>query len=125
MTLKWILMGLGLLALALLIWAVRRCPTWRLMRAMKNLGWPWKAWLAFAALLACIAGGVALTLNRVWLIAILVRAGATEAISNIAQIDTLIIGAVILSLGFAITPRVFKVGSLLETRGGQGENDAE
>jgi hypothetical protein len=68
-----------------------------------------KEWLAMVAMLASIAGAVVLTLNRVWLIIILERAKAWADIAAIAKLDTIIIGAIILALGFAINRRTIKV----------------
>jgi hypothetical protein len=50
-----------------------------------------------------------LTLNRLWLIAILERAKAWADIADIAKLDTLIIGVVLLSFGLAINRRTVKL----------------
>jgi hypothetical protein len=75
--------------------------------------WTPKTTLALIAMLATIAGASVLTANRIWLIQILERNGLTAKIGDIAYLDTLIIGLVILSLGIAITPR-----KLSATKGG-------
>ena len=68
-----------------------------------------KEWLALIALLASIGGAAVLTLNRVWLIRMLERAKAWADIADIAKLDTLIIGLIILSLGLAINRRTAKL----------------
>jgi hypothetical protein len=65
--------------------------------------------LAMTALLASIIGAAVLTINRVWLILILERAKSWADIADIAKLDTLIIGLVILSLGLAINRRTAKL----------------
>lgn len=78
-----------------------------------------KEWLAIIALIASIVGAAVLTLNRVWLISILERAKEWSAIADIAKLDTLIIGAIILALGFAINRRTIKISKDgLEASGG-------
>jgi hypothetical protein len=68
-----------------------------------------KEWLALIALFASIGGAGILTLNRVWLIKILERAKAWADIADIAKLDTVIIGAIIIGLGFAINRRSIKL----------------
>jgi hypothetical protein len=75
---------------------------WIKSRTVKEL-------LALIALLASIAGAAVLTLNRLWLIAILERAKAWADIADIAKLDTLIIGVVLLSFGLAINRRTVKL----------------
>lgn len=78
-----------------------------------------KEWLALIALMASIGGAAVLTLNRVWLIRILERAKAWADIADIAKLDTVIIGAIILALGFAINRRTIKLSKDgLEASGG-------
>lgn len=79
-----------------------------------------KEWLALVALVASIVGAAVLTLNRVWLIRILERAKAWADIADIAKLDTVIIGAIILALGFAINRRSIKISKEgLEASGGE------
>jgi hypothetical protein len=75
---------------------------WLRARTVKEL-------LALVAMGASIAGAAVLTLNRVWLIQILERAKQWSDIGDIAKLDTVIIGAIIVSLGFVIGRRTFKV----------------
>lgn len=75
---------------------------WIKSRTVKEL-------LALIALLASIAGAGVLTVNRLWLIAILERAKAWTDIADIAKLDTLIIGVVLLSFGLAINRRTVKL----------------
>ena len=85
---------------------------WCKARTVKEL-------LALIALLASIGGAAVLTLNRVWLIGILERAKAWADIADIAKLDTVIIGAIILALGFAINRRTIKLSKDgLEASGG-------
>jgi hypothetical protein len=78
-----------------------------------------KEWLALIALIASIAGAGVLTANRVWLIRILERARQYADIAGIAKLDTVIIGAVLIGLGFAINKRTFKLSKDgLEAGGG-------
>jgi Flp pilus assembly protein CpaB len=78
-----------------------------------------KEWLAMIALLASIGGAAVLTLNRIWLIRILETAKAWADIADIAKLDTVIIGAIILALGFAINRRTIKLSKDgLEASGG-------
>ena len=76
--------------------------TWLRERTVKEL-------LAILAMLASIVGAAVLTLNRVWLISILERAKQWSDIGDIAKLDTILIGAIIISLGFVIGRRSFKV----------------
>ena len=69
-----------------------------------------KEWLALIALFASIAGAVALSLHRIWLIKILVKAGLIKTVGDIAILDTLIIGIVLVGLGLAINKRTAKLG---------------
>lgn len=64
-----------------------------------------KEWLALIALFASIGGAAVLTVNRYWLITILERAKQWTAIADIALLDTIIIGIVLLSFGLAINKR--------------------
>ena len=75
---------------------------WLLARSVKE-------WLALIALIASIGGAMALTAHRVWLIQILERAKAWDKIGDIAYLDTLIIGAVLIGFGFAINRRSIKI----------------
>lgn len=75
---------------------------WLRARTVKEL-------LALVAMAASIAGAAVLTLNRVWLISILERAKQWSDIGDIAKLDTVIIGAIIVSLGFVIGRRSFKI----------------
>jgi hypothetical protein len=75
---------------------------WLRARTVKEL-------LALVAMAASIVGAAVLTLNRVWLISILERAKQWSDIGDIAKLDTVIIGAIIVSLGFVIGRRSFKV----------------
>ena len=78
-----------------------------------------KEWLALIALIASIVGAAVLTAHRIWLIQILERAKQWVAIADIAKLDTLIIGAVLIGLGLAINKRVAKIGAGgLEISGG-------
>ncbi len=78
-----------------------------------------KEWLALIALLASIGGAAVLTINRVWLIRILEAAQRWADIADIAKLDTVIIGAIILALGFAINRRTIKLSKDgLEASGG-------
>lgn len=81
-----------------------------------------KEWLALVAIAASIIGAAVLTANRVWLIQILERAKAWADIADIAKLDTVIIGLVILGLGLAINRRTVK-GSIgpanFEASGGE------
>lgn len=70
-----------------------------------------KEWLALIALVASIIGGAVLTANRIWLIGILERAQQWAAIADIAKLDTLIIGLVLIGLGLAINKRSVKLGA--------------
>jgi hypothetical protein len=76
--------------------------TWLLSRTVKE-------WLALIALFASIAGAAILTGNRVWLIRILEQSKSWADIADIAKLDTLIIGLVLLSLGLAINRRTVKL----------------
>lgn len=67
-----------------------------------------KEWLALIALVASIVGAAVLTANRLWLIQILERAKAWADIADIAKLDTVIIGIVLLSFGLAINRRSVK-----------------
>ena len=79
-----------------------------------------KEWLALIAMAASIVGAAVLTINRVWLIKMLERAKAWTDIADIAKIDTLIIGAIIMALGFAINRRSIKLSKDgLEASGGE------
>jgi len=81
---------------------------------------PVKSLLALIALLASIGGAAVLTLNRVWLIQILERAKAWADIADIAKLDTLILGLILLSLGLAINRRSFKITRQgIEAEGGE------
>jgi hypothetical protein len=75
---------------------------WLAARTVKEL-------LALTAMAASIIGAAVLTLNRVWLIRILETAKQWSDIGDIAKLDTVIIGAIIVSLGFVIGRRSFKV----------------
>lgn len=78
-----------------------------------------KEWLALIAIVASIGGAAVLTLNRVWLIRILETAQRWADIADIAKLDTVIIGAIILALGFAINRRTIKLSKDgLEASGG-------
>lgn len=68
-----------------------------------------KEWLSLIAMAASIGGAAVLTVNRIWLIAILERAKQWADIGDIAKLDTLIIGCIIVSLGFVIGRRTFKI----------------
>lgn len=88
------------------------------MTWLKSL--PAKSLLALIALLASIGGAAVLTLNRVWLIQILERAKAWADIADIAKLDTLILGLILLSLGLAINRRSFKITRQgIEAEGGE------
>jgi hypothetical protein len=81
--------------------------------------WTFKEWLAFIAITASIGGAAVLTINRVWLIKILERAKAWADIADIAKLDTLILGLILLSLGLAINRRSFKITRAgIEAEGG-------
>jgi hypothetical protein len=85
---------------------------WLRARTVKEL-------LALVAMAASIAGAAVLTLNRVWLIQILERAKQWSDIGDIAKLDTVIIGAIIVSLGFVIGRRSFKISrGGIEAEGG-------
>ena len=78
-----------------------------------------KEWLAIIALFASIGGAAVLTANRIWLIRILEAAKSWADIADIAKLDTVIIGAIILALGFAINRRTIKLSKDgLEASGG-------
>ena len=81
---------------------IARFRDWCVARSVKE-------WLALIALLASIAGAAVLTANRLWLISILVSAKQWAKIGDIAYLDTLIIGAVLISFGFAINRRSVKI----------------
>lgn len=84
------------------------------------LALPVKSLLALIALVASIIGAAVLTLNRVWLIQILERAKAWTDIADIAKLDTLILGLILLSLGLAINRRSFKITRQgIEAEGGE------
>lgn len=88
------------------------------MNWLKSL--PVKSLLALIALLASIAGAAVLTVNRVWIIRILERAKAWDKIGDIAILDTVIIGAVLIGFGFAINRRSFKITRQgIEAEGGE------
>ena len=90
---------------------------------MKLPEWPPKSWLAFIALIASIVGAGVLTANRIWLIQILEAAKNITAIADIAKLDTLIIGLVLLSFGLAINKRSAKLGKDgFELSGGDDSN---
>lgn len=74
---------------------------WLKSRTVKEL-------LALVALAASIVGAAVLTLNRLWLIQILEQAKAWADIADIAKLDTVIIGIVLLSFGLAINKRTAK-----------------
>ena len=76
---------------------------WLLARSVKE-------WLALVALAASIAGAIALSAHRIWLIKILVKAGLIKPVGDIAILDTLIIGIVLVGLGLAINKRTAKLG---------------
>ena len=76
---------------------------------MRLPNWPAKTWLAFIALIASILGAAVLTIHRIWLIQILEAAKLFAAIADIAKLDTLIIGLILLSLGLAINRRTAKL----------------
>ena len=76
---------------------------WLLARSVKE-------WLALVALAASIAGAIALSAHRIWLIKILVKAGLIKTVGDIAILDTLIIGIVLVGLGLAINKRTAKLG---------------
>ena len=67
-----------------------------------------KEYLALIAIVASIIGAGVLTANRIWLIAILERAKAWADIADIAKLDTIIIGIVLVGLGLAINKRSVK-----------------
>ena len=68
-----------------------------------------KEWLSVTAMAASIIGAAVLTGNRIWLIKILEAAKLFEDIADLAKLDTVIIGAIIVSLGFVIGRRTFKL----------------
>lgn len=89
--------------------------SWFTARTAKEL-------LALIALLASIVGAGVLTANRIWLISTLERAKQFTAIADIAKLDTLIIGLVLLSLGLAINRRTVKLSrDGFEASGGDGD----
>jgi hypothetical protein len=75
---------------------------WLTARSVKEL-------LALIALVASIVGAGILTANRVWLIKILADAKQWGKIGDLAYLDTLIIGAVLIGFGFAINKRSIKI----------------
>lgn len=81
-----------------------------------------KEWLALIAIVASIVGAGVLTVHRIWLIKLLVAAKQFAKIGDIAFLDTVIIGLVILGLGLAINRRTVK-GSIgpanFEASGGE------
>jgi uncharacterized membrane-anchored protein len=78
-----------------------------------------KEWLAVVAMGASIIGAAVLTFHRIWLIRIIERAKLFEEIADLAKLDTVIIGAIILALGFAINRRTIKLSKDgLEASGG-------
>lgn len=84
-------------------------------------GWPPRDWRALLALAASVAGAAILTAHRAWLVAILERARLFREIANIAYGDTVIIGLVLLALGYAISQRRFSgkfMGASFDTSGG-------
>lgn len=87
---------------------------WLRARTVKEL-------LALVAMAASIVGAAVLTLHRVWLIRILEAAKEFGRIADIAYLDSLGIIAILIFLGFAITPRKVKVGKDgIEASGGDG-----
>jgi NhaP-type Na+/H+ or K+/H+ antiporter len=70
-------------------------------------GWPPRDWRALIALVASIAGGAVLTVLLGWIISILAGWGRARELGNIAYGLLLIIGLVLLALGFAINRRSF------------------
>jgi hypothetical protein len=70
-----------------------------------------KEWLALIAIIGSLIGAGVLTANRIWLIGILERAEQWVAIADIAKLDTLIIGLVLIGLGLAINKRSVKLGA--------------
>jgi hypothetical protein len=87
---------------------------------MKLPSWTVKEWLAVVALGASVGGAAILTANRVWLISILEKAKAWADIADIAKLDTLILGLILLSLGLAINRRTAKLSrDGIELSGGE------
>jgi hypothetical protein len=87
---------------------------------MKLPSWTVKEWLAVVALGASVGGAAVLTANRVWLISILEKAKAWADIADIAKLDTLILGLILLSLGLAINRRTAKLSrDGIELSGGE------
>jgi hypothetical protein len=79
-----------------------------------------KEWLALIAMFGSLIGAAVLTANRVWMIQMLERSKQWVAIADIAKLDTLIIGVVLISLGLAINRRTAKLGKDgLELSGGE------
>jgi hypothetical protein len=79
-----------------------------------------KEWLAIVAMGASIVGAAVLTFHRIWLIRIIERAKLFEEIADLAKLDTVIIGAIIVSLGFVIGRRTFKISrGGIEASGGE------
>lgn len=88
---------------------------------MKLPDWQPRQWLALIALVASIVGAGILTLNRLWLISILEKASKWADLADIAKLDTVIIGLVLLGLGLAINRRQFRgkaFGAEFEASGG-------
>ena len=76
---------------------------WLAARTVKEL-------LAIVALVASIGGAIALSVHRIWLIKILVKAGLIKTVGDIALMDTAIIGIVLVGFGLAINKRSAKLG---------------
>lgn len=70
-------------------------------------GWPPKDWRALIALIFSIAGAATLSAMLAWIISILSGWGRARELGNIAYGLLLIIGLVLLALGFAINRRSF------------------
>lgn len=97
---------------ALLIWLIVRG---------RMPGWPPRDWRAIFALVASVTGAAVLTIHRAWLVSILETAKRYTEIAHIAYGDTVIIGLVLLALGYAISQRRFSakfMGGSFDTSGG-------
>lgn len=118
-TLPWFAIGIAVAAAAAVAVSVI-VLVWFLIKG-RVPGWPPRDWRALLALAASVAGAAILTAHRAWLVSILERARLFREIANIAYGDTVIMGLVLLALGYAISQRRFSgkfMGASFDTSGG-------
>jgi hypothetical protein len=88
--------------------------------------WPARDWRALVALVGSIAGAAVLTLLLAWIIYLFQLWVRADQLANIAYGLLAIIGAVLLTLGFAINRRSIKLTREgLEASGGDPEDCAD